>query len=90
LRSNNYPQLAFDLLQKKAQSNSLNRDGYLYLADEYSQNNQAELSYQNLLKAKELDPYFPQTYKQLIEAAERLGKREEAERYQKFLDSITW
>jgi tetratricopeptide (TPR) repeat protein len=90
LKGHSYPQTAFSFLEQKNSKSELNRDGYLYLADEYIERGQDEKAYQVLLSAQQKDMYFPQTYKQLIAVGQKLGKTTEVEGNKKFLQSISW
>jgi len=90
LIDNDYPQLGFVLLQTSSITSQLDRDGYLLLANEYYIRKEYKESYQYLNSAKNIDPYYPQTYQHLAEVAELLGKSDEATQHRDFLRAITW
>ena len=90
LKELDYPQLAYNYLDSKAKDSKLDRDGYLLIANEYFIRKKYEQSYQLLLKAKEIDPYYTQTYQHLIEITNLLNKKDESKKYQEFLEKITW
>jgi len=90
LLDNDYPQAAFIFLKGRGETSQLNRDGYLLLANEYYKKMKYKESYQYLLSAKAIDPYYPQTYQHLAEVADLLNKKEEAKQYREFLKIITW
>jgi len=90
LIDNDYPQLGFVLLQTSSITSQLDRDGYLLLANEYYIRKEYKESYQYLNSAKNIDPYYPQTYQHLAEVAELLGKSDEARLHKEFLGAITW
>jgi tetratricopeptide (TPR) repeat protein len=90
LKGQGYPQLAFLYLDDKGKNTKLDRDGYLLLGNEYFIRKNYAQSYSFLLKAKEIDLYYPQTYQHLVEIANLLNKKEEAKKYQEFLNRITW
>jgi hypothetical protein len=90
LGTKGYPQLASVFLRSKENPSLLDRDGYLLLANDYYMRQDYARSYQYLLSAKALDPYYPQTYQHLIVIAELLHKEDEVSQYQTFLRSITW
>lgn len=77
-----YPQMALTFLQGQADKNKLDRDGYLLLADDYFSYKNYQKSYHYLLKARALDPYYPQTYQHLIEVTSKLGLNTDASNYQ--------
>jgi len=85
-----YPQLAYEYLRERGGMEKLDRDGYLLLANELLLRKDFSASYQVLLKAKEIDQNYPQTYQHLIEVAKILGKFDEAKQHQLYLGSITW
>ena len=85
-----YPQLAYKYLREKGEAGKLDRDGCLLLANELFLRKDFSASYQVLLKAKEIDRNYPQTYQHLIEVAKSLGKFDEAKQHQLYLDNITW
>lgn len=84
-----YPQAAQELLTSMGRNEQLTRDGLLTLANGQILRGEYEPSYVNLIKAKQIDPYYPQTYKQLIFVSEKLGKNGEAKEYQAFLRGIS-
>jgi tetratricopeptide (TPR) repeat protein len=90
LKSQNYPQAAYEYLVASGKNGELDRNGHLMLANEYFIRENYQASYDNLLKAKELDPYYPQTYQHLIKVAELLGKFDEAAEFEKTYKLITW
>lgn len=90
LKSQGFPQLAIQYLKDKGQDGMLDRDGYLLLANELFMGGDFQSSYQALLKAKDRDPYYPQTYQHLVEVARKLGKAEEEKQYKNYLNKITW
>lgn len=84
-----YPQAAQELLTSMSRNDQLTRDGLLTLANGQIIRGEYETSYVNLLKAKQIDPYYPQTYKQLIIVSEKLGKNQEVKEYQDFLGGLS-
>ncbi|MEI7690078.1 MAG: tetratricopeptide repeat protein [bacterium] len=90
LLDNDYPQAAFTFLRGRSETSQLNRDGYLLLANEYYIRKTYKESYQYLLSAKTIDPYYPQTYQHLVEVADLLNKNDEAKQYREFLKNIIW
>ncbi len=90
LKDNNYPQLAFVVLKGGLELKQLDRDGYLLLANEYYLRKDYNKSYQLLMTAKEIDPYYPQTYQHLIDVAKLLNKKEDSLQFQKTLKTIAW
>jgi tetratricopeptide (TPR) repeat protein len=90
LKSQNYPQAAYEYLVTSNKEGELDRNGHLLLANEYFIRENYQASYDNLLKAKELDPYYPQTYQHLIKVAGLLNKTNEVVDFEKTYKLITW
>lgn len=85
-----YPQFANRYLTQGVVEADLTRDQNLLVATAQFELNNYQKAYEYLLKAKELDQYYPQTYEQLATVSKELGKSTEAENYEKFLRQITW
>ncbi len=85
-----YPQAATSVLENALQKGFLNRSSYIALAQSRFEDGDYQTSYDMLLKAKQIDPYYPQIYQQLISVAEKLKKETEAKQYQNFLSKITF
>jgi len=80
-----YPQVAQKLLTDAAIEGHLTRDGLLSLVNTKIQDNDYEGAYQYLLTALSIDPYYPQTYQQLILVSDKLGETAEAKEYRQQL-----
>jgi tetratricopeptide (TPR) repeat protein len=90
LNTLNYPQTAVAYLEEQAQKDNHNRDGYLLLVEHYTRTNMYQKQYETLQRAKELDPYYPQTYQQLAVAARLLKKNTEAQKYESYFQKLSW
>lgn len=85
-----YPQAAIAILYKAATEGALNRNSLFALAIEQKNENNYQTSYDYLVQAKAIDPYYPQIYQQLVIICEKLGKTDEAKKYSDYLAAITF
>lgn len=90
LKTAGYPQLALKLLRQAAESGQVGRDGLIALANDAHATGNNQTAYDYLMRAKAIDPYYPQIYQQLTIVCEKLGKADETKTYQEFLDKITF
>lgn len=90
LRERGYPQMAGRVLAAADAKGLLTRDGYIELAKTQISTNDVSAAYTNLLKAKQLDPYYPQTYQQLVIVCEKLGKTQELKQYSELNSQLTF
>jgi tetratricopeptide (TPR) repeat protein len=85
-----FPQAANDVLIKAGKNGLLTRDGYIELGNYYFLAGDYPQSQSYYLKAKEIDPYYPQVYKHLYEVSLKLQKDEDAKSYNDYYNSLTW
>ena len=90
LESLGYPQSAQIVLHKALSTGLVTRDGLLTLANVEISKNNYEAAYGYLLKAKAIDPYYPQTYQQLVLVSKKLGKADESKQYQALYASLNF
>ena len=88
LQTLGYPQAAMKLLEEGAEKGKITRDGLITLANDNIASADYQQAYDNLLKAKAMDSYYPQVYKQLVIVCVKLGKNEEARQYQAFYNYL--
>jgi hypothetical protein len=85
-----FPQAAYTLLQEGFSAKQLDRNSLLTLAQAQITLNKYSAAKTTLEVALQADPYYPQTYRQLINVTDNLGLKNEKEKYQKTLASLTW
>ena len=90
LNNAGFPQSASLLLSQGQEASLLDRDGLLALAQAQNNEGRAELAYQSLVQALVKDPFYPQTFRQLIVLGEKLHKDSEALEYKNSLDKLVW
>lgn len=85
-----YPHSASRLLLSHKSELQSRKDALLTLSEDYFVNGDYHSAETYVLKAREIDQYFPQTYEQLVKVENKLNKTDEAEKYEHFLKSLTW
>ena len=84
------PQAAQVLLSGSQSSFQRTRDGNIVLGKESYKKQKYDEAIRYLTKAKEMDPYYPQVYKHLIEIYRVIGDQNEVNRYQSILGGLAW
>jgi len=85
-----YPQSANKVIQSAYEQGQAGRDTLFMLAEERFNVGDNQAAYDLLIRAKTIDPYYPQIYNQLAIVSEKLGKTNESKQYQAYYSSLTF